>query len=164
MRLFKWRAPSLKVVCVMLVLATSLGYQSHAVSKNGNGWGKGGKKQNSTTLTDSTSTSTTLTDSTSTSTTLTSTAEQTGSADLSWVAPTTRDDGSPLLPSEIAGYVLYYGPEQGGYNSSVRIDDPSTTSLTVTDLPAGTYYFVVTARDTTGNESDYSGIVSRQVP
>jgi len=32
----------------------------------------------------------------------------------------------------------------------------------VTDLPAGTYYFALTARDKDGLESGYSGAVSRQ--
>ena len=35
--------------------------------------------------------------------------------------------------------------------------------MTVTDLPAGTYYFVLTAQDSDGQKSNYSGVVTRQV-
>ncbi len=88
---------------------------------------------------------------------------QTGSVSLSWAAPSTRSDGTPLPLSELAGYTLYYGPSEGSYSSSINIDDPFTTSLTVTDLPVGTYYFVLTARDSDGRESGYSGAAQRQV-
>ena len=87
----------------------------------------------------------------------------TGSATLSWKPPVTRTDGDPLAVSEIAGYSLYYGATRGSYSSSIRIEDSSTTSITVTDLPAGTYYFAVTARDTSGQESGLSTPVSRVV-
>jgi hypothetical protein len=95
--------------------------------------------------------------------TVNSTAPQTGSASLSWAAPTARSDGTPLSMSEIAGYTLYYGSSAGNYSTSVDINDPFTTSITVTDLPVGTYYFVMTARDTDGQESGYSSVAQRQV-
>ena len=95
--------------------------------------------------------------------TVNSTAPQTGSASLSWAAPTTRSDGTPLSMSEIAGYTLYYGSSAGNYPNSVDIDDPFTTSITVTDLPVGTYYFVMTARYSDGQESGYSTAAQRQV-
>jgi hypothetical protein len=95
--------------------------------------------------------------------TVNSTAPQTGSASLSWAAPTARSDGTPLSMSEISGYTLYYGSSAGNYSNSVDIDDPFTTSITVTDLPVGTYYFVMTARDTDGRESGYSSAAQRQV-
>lgn len=88
--------------------------------------------------------------------------DQTGSVALNWVAPTKRSDGTPLQPSELAGYTVSYGPAQGNYDNSIAIDDPFRTSLTITELPVGTYYFVLKARDTGGLESDYSGVVSKQ--
>ena len=87
---------------------------------------------------------------------------QSGSVSLSWAAPTTRADGTPLSLAEIAGYTLYYLTSEGTY--SIDINDASTTSLIVSDLPAGTCYFVMIARDASGNESDYSRLVSRQIP
>jgi len=87
----------------------------------------------------------------------------TGSVSLSWVAPTQRADGTPISVSDLAGYTVHYGPSQNNYTSSIPVGDPFTTSVVVTDLPAGTYYFALTARDKDGLESGYSGAVSRQV-
>jgi hypothetical protein len=86
-----------------------------------------------------------------------------GSVSLSWAAPTTRADGTALALSEIAGYTLHYGDSEGDYSNSVAIDDPVTTSITLTDLPVGTYHFALRAQDVVGGESDYSEPVSRQV-
>ncbi len=86
-----------------------------------------------------------------------------GSVSLSWVAPTSRSDGTPISVSELSGYTVHYGSAPGSYTSSIGVEDPFTTSLTVTDLPEGTYYFVLTAEDTNGQQSDYSGVVTKQV-
>ena len=68
--------------------------------------------------------------------------------------------------SDLAGYKIYYGtsPRTGsdpkvctmcGY--SVKIDAKKVTVYTVRNLTGGsTYYFSVTAYDTSGNESAYS--------
>jgi hypothetical protein len=86
-------------------------------------------------------------------------APQTGSASLSWTAPVTRADGSALALSEISGYTLYYGASAGNYPNSLNINDGSATSATITDLPLGTYYAVVTTLDSGGRESSYSNEV-----
>jgi hypothetical protein len=91
------------------------------------------------------------------------TTGQTGSVSLSWTAPTQRTDGTPMSMADLAGYTLDYGPSESNYTSSIDIDDPFTTSLVVTDLPAGVYYFALKARDTAGQESGYSAAVSKQV-
>jgi len=87
-----------------------------------------------------------------------------GSASLSWAPPVSREDGNALAVGEIAGYTLYYGTAQGDYPNSIDINDASTTSITVSDLPAGTYYFVLTTTDITGLESSYSSIATRTIP
>jgi hypothetical protein len=97
------------------------------------------------------------------SVTVNSTATATGSASLSWVAPVTRADGDPLALSEIEGYTLYYGESAGNYANSRQINDVSSTSITITDLPFSTYYFVVTTRDTLGKESAFSEMVKAVV-
>jgi hypothetical protein len=84
------------------------------------------------------------------------------SVSLSWTAPTRRADGSPLSLSELAGYTVRYGTSLGRYNNAIGVGDRSRTSLTITDLPSGTYYFVVTARDSSGMESSYSSAVSKR--
>ncbi|HFD79524.1 MAG TPA: hypothetical protein ENK05_03880 [Gammaproteobacteria bacterium] len=86
----------------------------------------------------------------------------TGSVTLKWNAPVMRSDGTPLTMAEIAGYTVYYGTEPGNYTESVDINDAYTTSITISDLPLGTYYFVLTTRDTDGRESSYSSMATKQ--
>ena len=86
----------------------------------------------------------------------------TGSVNLSWVAPVARADGAAIALSEIAGYTVHYGTSSGNYPDSFYISDGSATAVTVTDLPAGTYYLVVTTRDTDGRESRYSSMATKQ--
>lgn len=77
-------------------------------------------------------------------------------AKLSWAAPAEREDNSSILLSEIAGYQVFYGTAQGQYNNSVTINDATATSYTLTNLPTGTYYLVMTTLDTEGRESQFS--------
>ncbi|PCI06686.1 MAG: hypothetical protein COB77_06265 [Gammaproteobacteria bacterium] len=78
---------------------------------------------------------------------------------LAWTAPAEREDNSPISLSEIAGYQVFFGVNKGQYSNSIAINDGSTTSHTFTNLPTGTYYFVVTTIDTEGRESQYSSEV-----
>ena len=73
-------------------------------------------------------------------------------ARLSWTAPARYSDGSALTP---ARYRIYYGTTSKSYNQSVAIDNAATTQW-VLSLPAGTWFFVVTALDAAGKESAYS--------
>ncbi len=83
-----------------------------------------------------------------------------GNATLTWDPPTTNADGSPL--TDLAGYKLYYGTSSGNYTNS--IDVGNVTTYTVVNLTEGlTYFFVVSAYDTLGNESDYSNEVSKKI-
>ena len=75
---------------------------------------------------------------------------------LAWVAPAEREDNSPISLSEIAGYQILYGQSQGQYSNSIIISDGTAVGYTLTDLPTGTYYFVVATIDTEGRESQYS--------
>jgi hypothetical protein len=79
------------------------------------------------------------------------------SVQLSWQAPTTNADGTPL--TDLAGYQVYYGPSSGNY--TVTLDVGNTLSVSLSGLTAGqTYYFAVTAYDTSENESARSTEVS----
>ena len=95
--------------------------------------------------------------------TVNGTETQTGSVTLGWTAPAERADGSPITMSEIAGYTVYYGTEMGSYPNVLNVDDGSATSATLTDLPVGTYYLVVSTRDNEGRESGYSDEVLKVV-
>lgn len=82
----------------------------------------------------------------------------TGVVTLAWDPPT-DESGSPI--SALAGYRLRYGTAAGTYTTTVDIG--TATSCTVSDLASGTYYFTVTAYDSSGNESDYSNETKFQI-
>jgi hypothetical protein len=89
-------------------------------------------------------------------------AVATGSATLSWTPPTTNTDGSPL--TNLAAYRVHWGTTSGTYTSSVRIDNPGLASYVVEGLAPGTYYFVVTALNSAGAESQFSNVASKTIP
>jgi hypothetical protein len=81
-------------------------------------------------------------------------------ATLTWTAPTTRTDGSPL--TNLAGYRIKYGTVVGTYPTVVPVPNPAATSHVVTGLTGGqTYYFVMTAYDVNALESANTNPVSR---
>lgn len=83
-----------------------------------------------------------------------------GSALISWIAPIINEDGSIL--NDLEGYKLYYGTSSGVY--TISVDVGNVASSLVTGLTSGTtYYFVVTAYDTIGNESGYSTEVVKTI-
>ena len=61
--------------------------------------------------------------------------------------------------ADLAGYNVYYGTESRVYGDAINTTDISQL-LTLTPDIGTTYYFAVTAYDTSGNESDYSEEVS----
>ena len=112
-----------------------------------------------TTTTSSTG-STTSSPKSSTSSTASSTA--TGKISLSWTAPVSRTDGTPLSMSEIAGYRVHYGTSPGKYPNHVNITNGSLQSATVTGVPVGTYYVAMSTYDASGLESSYSAAIVKQ--
>ncbi len=63
----------------------------------------------------------------------------------------------------VAGYKLYYGTVSGSYPYNVNAGN--TTSYALSGLSTGaTYYFVATAYDSEGYESEYSNQISYTVP
>lgn len=89
---------------------------------------------------------------------------QSSAFSLSWVAPVTRSDGSPISLSEIEGYRVYYGTSAGNYTYNVNIADGSQTSATITGVAVGTYHVAMTTYDTNGLESAYSPEVVKTAP
>jgi len=84
-----------------------------------------------------------------------------GSATLSWQPPTQRTDGTPL--TNLAGYRIVYGTSPTSFTTKVTVSNPGLTSYVVNNLSQGTWYFAMTAYDTTGAESDYSGVGSKTI-
>ena len=58
-----------------------------------------------------------------------------GSMVLSWQAPTQNSDGSTL--TDLSGYKIYYGVQQGVYTNRIDINNPSVRLETHPSLPSG---------------------------
>ncbi|HKZ73947.1 MAG TPA: putative Ig domain-containing protein [Steroidobacteraceae bacterium] len=82
------------------------------------------------------------------------TSSATRSISLGWTAPTENDDGTPLV--DLAGYRVHYGNASNDYSGTIAIDNPNLSEYLVEDLPAGTYYFAITATNSEGTESVHS--------
>ncbi|MFL6604100.1 MAG: putative Ig domain-containing protein [Steroidobacteraceae bacterium] len=80
---------------------------------------------------------------------------------LSWQAPTANADGTALV--DLKGYKVHYGSASKSYSDVIQVANPGLTTYVVQNLPAGKYYFAVTAYNATGTESALSGEVSTQV-
>src|SRR5581483_12005001 len=63
----------------------------------------------------------------------------TGSASLKWTAPTTNTNGSAL--TNLAGYYIHYGTSASAMTKTITVSSPGTTSYTISNLAAGTWYF-----------------------
>jgi hypothetical protein len=86
----------------------------------------------------------------------------TGSATLSWTAPTQNTDQTPL--TNLAGYTIYYGLSPTALTQTIQLADPNATSYVVANLGAATYYFAVAAYSSLGYESANSAVVSKTIP
>jgi len=84
----------------------------------------------------------------------------TGAAILSWVAPIENTDGTSL--QDLEGFIIYYGETRDDLNSTVEVDDQSATVYEFQGLKNNTtYYFSITAYNTSGIQSGFSTIVSK---
>lgn len=83
---------------------------------------------------------------------------------LSWTIPTTRQNGKPLALSELQGYEVYYTTDSSASaDAVVKINGGSTSNSVISKLPAGTYYFSISAIDTSGMKSPLSKMVTAKV-
>ena len=76
------------------------------------------------------------------------------SATLTWIAPTERTDNTPL--TNLAGFNIYYGQTSGDHANKIAINNPGIATYVVGNLTPGSWYFVVTAFDANGLESNSS--------
>jgi hypothetical protein len=78
-----------------------------------------------------------------------------GMANLTWNAST---------ESDLTGYKVYRGTASGTYGAPLTTLPKTMTSYTTTGLQTGTtYFFVITAYDSSGNESTFSNEVSKSI-
>lgn len=83
----------------------------------------------------------------------------TGSATLSWKAPTSNTDGTPI--TDLAGFYIYDGTSPSAMQLIATVSSASTTTYTVTKLTSGTWYFAIAAYDSAGAQSALSNDVSK---
>lgn len=83
---------------------------------------------------------------------------QAGDAILLWDAPSMNVDGS--TPAVVTSYKVYSRMMGGTYAPGIDIGNVLTHTLS--GLPVGTWYFVVTAINS-GGESDFSNEVSKVI-
>ena len=84
-----------------------------------------------------------------------------GSATLTWTPPTTNTNGTPL--TNLAGYRVRWGTAAGNYPNAVTLNNPGLATYVVGNLAPGTYYFVVTALNSSGVESQFSNMASKTI-
>ena len=77
------------------------------------------------------------------------------SVDLSWGASSS---------SNVQGYNVYRAGVSGGPYAAVVSANPGTTFIDGSVQPGQTYYYVVTAVDTSGTESVHSNQVQAVIP
>jgi hypothetical protein len=73
---------------------------------------------------------------------------------IAWAPPTENTDGTAL--TDLSGYKIHYGSESKTYSSSVAVKNPSLTRFVLESLPAGKYYFALTATNGAGHDSPFS--------
>jgi len=83
----------------------------------------------------------------------------TGSVSLAWDVPTTYVNGTPA--TGLVGFKVYYGTVSRAYTQI--IDVKTVPSCVINSLEPGTYYFAITAYDSSGIESDYSNELSKAI-
>jgi hypothetical protein len=84
-----------------------------------------------------------------------------GTATLSWAAPTTNTNGTPVTP--LKGYTIYYGTSEGSMSHSLVVSGGSSTSAEISGLTAGLWYFAVAADAQDGAQSAKSSIGSLEI-
>ena len=85
-----------------------------------------------------------------------------GAVTLTWTPPTTNVNETPL-GEELAGYKIHYGTSPENYNNVIDVRTPGVATYVIDNLSPGSWYFVVTAYNIAGNESEYSNIASKTI-
>jgi len=93
--------------------------------------------------------------------TITVSDTQLGAAILTWLPPTENTDGSPI--DDLAGYRIRYGRQAGELTELQSIPNPGITSVVVENLASGTWYFAVSAYNSSGVESEYSNLAHKTI-
>jgi predicted small lipoprotein YifL len=88
----------------------------------------------------------------------------TGSATLSWTAPTSYTDGT-RIPA-LSGYKIYYSPDVKDVaqrRSLPALLAPSMDNIALEELTSGLWYFAISAVDIDNVEGELSVILSKEI-
>jgi hypothetical protein len=85
----------------------------------------------------------------------------TGTATLSWTAPTQNSDGTSL--SNLAGFQVLYGRTASNLDQTVTLDNPSLNTFVVENLATGTWFFAVVAVNSAGVTSPLSNTGNKTI-
>ncbi len=72
---------------------------------------------------------------------------------VSWTAPSQRENGTSLSPSELSGYEIHYTAVSTGKSNVVNVNGGQVQSYKVNSLAADLYQFTVVAVDTNNLKS-----------
>ena len=76
---------------------------------------------------------------------------------LEWYPPTLNADDTPLM--DLAGYRIRYGPDPDNHSYEIDIPNPGITTYVVPGVVSGTHYFVLSAYNSLGVESEAASTV-----
>ena len=79
-------------------------------------------------------------------------------------AATVQVTWNPNTEPDLSGYKLYHGTASGQYGEPVDVGNVTGHVMEITPQHGATYYFALTAYDTSGNESGYSDEATCFVP
>lgn len=85
-----------------------------------------------------------------------------GSLSLSWTPPTQSADGTVL--NDLASYRIRWGTQSGDHPNLRSVSNPGVSRFVVDGLAAGNYFFLLSAVDSSNNESIASNEASGTVP
>lgn len=83
----------------------------------------------------------------------------TGTATVTWVAPTTNTNGTPL--TDLAGFRVFVGQSSTSFPQSHETRNAAARSLPITGLASGTWYFMVRPFNSNDKESSDSNVVQK---
>ena len=86
----------------------------------------------------------------------------TGVVTLSWMPPTENTDNSAL--TDLSGYKIYYGESPESLPNIIVINNIGLTEYVIDNLNTNTtYYFTITAINSSNTQSAYSNIESKYI-
>lgn len=85
-----------------------------------------------------------------------------GAATVSWVPPMDNTNGTAI--TNLAGYTIHYGTSPANLTSLIEVAGATVTNYTVQNLAAATWYFAITAYNSSGEASALSAVVSKTIP